>query len=540
MRVKGRMIVLLLAVAVLFTGLPAAKGTDDTVFFYEGERRYAADVQPAVIRADFYRSLSAASKAVYDSLVENAVPLRDGKHEITFLFPESVRHEELSVTMYQDAMNAFNRDHSEVFWLDMATMKLTVTETETGRLQGTITPVDGTYYTSAYTSAADVERDIALMEARIDEIASAAAQYDAIYERLLYVHDWLVLKNACNADGISSHMRAFEAVSALEGNLTGDSRPVCEGYARAFKLLCDELGVPCMLITGEGVSGELRESHMWNAVLLDGAWYAVDVTWDDPLYLEARGEPRYTYFLIGSDTLCDEGRAFSENHLEQKKLSTHASDIAYPALSKTAYVPQDAASRGEGSMARFMSAASYQEGLFEDVESGAWYEEGVASAYALGLMKGTGDGKFGVTGNVTIAEALTMAARIHAAYYESREEFQSVGDWYEVYVEYAFANDIIRRRFPDYTAPATRAVFASIFAAVLPEEELPAVNDIAAGSVSDLPAGAPYADAAYLFYRAGVLIGDESGAFQPEAHITRAEVALIVTCVVEAGKRVQI
>ena len=96
------------------------------------------------------------------------------------------------------------------------------------------------------------------------------------------------------------------------------------------------------------------------------------------------------------------------------------------------------------------------------MERGAWYEEGVASAYVLGLMKGTGDGKFGVTGNVTIAEALTMAARIHAAYYGSREEFQPVGDWYEVYVEYAFANGIIRRRFTDYTAPATRVAFASI------------------------------------------------------------------------------
>ena len=433
MRVRGRIIVLLLAAAVFLTGLPAAKGTENTVFYYGGERRYAAGGQAVEIRADFYSTLSVASKAVYDSLVENVVSLRDGKYEIVFLFPESVQHEELSVTMYQDAMNAFNRDHSEVFWLDMATMKLTVTETEAGRLQGTITPVDGTYYTSAYTSAADVERDIALMETRIDEIATAAAEYDAIYERLLYIHDWLVLKNACNADGISSHMRAFEAVSALEGNLTGDSRPVCEGYARAFKLLCDELGIPCILITGEGISGEVQEPHMWNAVRLDGAWYAVDVTWDDPLYLEALGKPRYTYFLIGSDTLCDEGKLFSESHLEQNKLSTHASGVTYPMLSKAAYIPQGDVSDGEGSMARFTAAASYQEGLFLDVEHGAWYEEGVASAYALGLMKGTGDGKFGIAGCVTIAEALTMASRIHASYYGIQEEFQPLGDWYEVY-----------------------------------------------------------------------------------------------------------
>ena len=106
--------------------------------------------------------------------------------------------------------------------------------------------------------------------------------------------------------------------------------------------------------------------------------------------------------------------------------------------------------------------------------------------------------------------------------------------------EYAFSHDIIRRRWKDYTAPATRAEFAAIFAAVLPEDELPAVNDIADDSISDLPSGAAYADAAYLLYRAGVLIGNESGAFQPEDYITRAEVALIVTRVVEAEKRVQL
>ena len=78
MRVRGRMIVLLLAAAVLVTGFPTAKRTDGTVFVYGEERRYAADAQAAVVRADFTVPSSAASKAVYDSLVENAVPLRDG------------------------------------------------------------------------------------------------------------------------------------------------------------------------------------------------------------------------------------------------------------------------------------------------------------------------------------------------------------------------------------------------------------------------------------------------------------------------------
>lgn len=546
MRARGKWVVWILAVAVLLTGLPATKEEVYTKLYYGEEQRYAS-VQPSGTEEEdnlsdqvlFYSTLGAAAQAVYDNLVENIIPLRDGKFEITFFFPDSVRRDELSVTMYQDAMNAFNRDHSEVFWLDMAAMMLTVTETADGRLQGKITPVEETYYTAAYTSEEEVERDILLMEAQIAKIAGEAAQLDTVLEQLLYLHDWLVLHNTCNTKGIDSHMRAFEAVSALEGNLDGESRPVCEGYARAFKLLCDALDIPCVLVTGKGISGNVTEPHMWNYVQVDGVWYAVDVTWDDPLYLEQFGEPRYTYFLVGSETPCDEGKAFLENHKELHKLSTYASDIAYPVLSPYALLPNE--TDQEGSMARFATVAVYESGLFSDVESDAWYEPGVASAYSLGLMKGTGNGKFDVEGSVTIAEALTMAARIHAIYYGNQVTFSSSsGRWYDPYVEYAAAHSILPQRYADYAAPATRAEFASIFAKALPASELAAVNNIEDGEIPDIPADAEYAEAAYLLYRAGVLTGNENGAFQPDVQITRAEVALIVTRMVEVGERLTV
>ena len=49
-----------------------------------------------------------------------------------------------------------------------------------------------------------------------------------------------------------------------------------------------------------------------------------------------------------------------------------------------------------------------------------------------------------------------MASRIHAAYYGNEDELQPVGEWYETYVEYAFAHNIIRRQYPIIHAAATR------------------------------------------------------------------------------------
>lgn len=58
---------------------------------------------------------------------------------------------------------------------------------------------------------------------------------------------------------------------------------LCEGYSRAFKVVMDKLGVPCVLINGGYRHTENQiEEHMWTYVqLVDGNWYAVDMTFDD-------------------------------------------------------------------------------------------------------------------------------------------------------------------------------------------------------------------------------------------------------------------
>ena len=70
-------------------------------------------------------------------------------------------------------------------------------------------------------------------------------------------------------------------------------KAVCAGYARSYKLLCDELGVKCICVSGT-VDGE---EHMVNFVRVKKKWYYVDPTWCD------RGSTAEdTYFLLGSRT----------------------------------------------------------------------------------------------------------------------------------------------------------------------------------------------------------------------------------------------
>lgn len=182
-----------------------------------------------------------------------------------------------------------------------------------------------------------------------------------------------------------------------------------------------------------------------------------------------------------------------------------------------------------GGMGNFRRDGSYRVGTFNDVPADAWYAEGVSAAYELGLMKGSGAGAFSPKGNVTVAEAVAMAARLHRRYSNGKDDFAQGAPWYQVYVDYALANGILSGDdFPGgYGANITRAQMAHLFAAALPEKELTAVN--AVSSLPDVNASTPYSEDIFLLYRAGVLTGnDEKGTFTPNAPITRSQVATII------------
>ena len=71
---------------------------------------------------------------------------------------------------------------------------------------------------------------------------------------------------------------------------------VCDGYAKSFKILCNQFDIECVVIPGY-VTG--AGAHAWNYVKLeDGKWYLVDTTWDD----STTGNIKYNYFLLGSQS----------------------------------------------------------------------------------------------------------------------------------------------------------------------------------------------------------------------------------------------
>lgn len=182
---------------------------------------------------------------------------------------------------------------------------------------------------------------------------------------------------------------------------------------------------------------------------------------------------------------------------------------------------------------------SYAPDLFWDVKTDAWFYNNVADAYEMGLMNGTGANSFSPGNNMTLAEAVTLAARIHSLYHNGQESFARYdgGSWYDPYVDYARENQIIDVNY-DYSRPATREEFVHILARALPETELECINEHA---MFDDHQSVVYISDVELLSKAGIINGiPEAGVirFKPSNTITRAEVAAVVARMARPASRI--
>ena len=192
------------------------------------------------------------------------------------------------------------------------------------------------------------------------------------------------------------------------------------------------------------------------------------------------------------------------------------------------------------SAAGFAKTNTYTPGMFSDVPASEWYASSVSSSYELGFMKGTADGVFSPEGNMTVAEAITIAARVHDAYNAKGTAFSQNGaNWYDEYVKYAIDNGIIKAdAFDDYERPVKRYEMAVIFSKAVPDDYLEAKNNVT--EIPDVPNTNGYFDRLQLLYNAGVVMGnDEFGTFMPNNNIIRAEAAAIIGRIALPENRLQ-
>ena len=99
-------------------------------------------------------------------------------------------------------------------------------------------------------------------------------------EKVTAIHDYLIYHADYTANGDLSQASMWNHSVA---GLVLDGSAVCDGYARSFYLFCKAAGLECEYVVGYGLPKTEDSSHAWNRVKVDGKWYYVDCTWDDPI-----------------------------------------------------------------------------------------------------------------------------------------------------------------------------------------------------------------------------------------------------------------
>ena len=227
------------------------------------------------------------------------------------------------ISNMKNALDTLLMDNPELFWFDEFNLKFGTVQTEqynffkrnyTVTLTGfNLMPV---YYES-YESIDDVMEYKAKLEKAVEDIPE---QVDSRYEQLKHIHDYICKFTTYDLDAPF----APSAIGAIV-----EPGVVCEGYSKAFKLICDSLDIPCVVVIGN-FDDESRTAHMWNYVQMeDGLWYAVDVTWDD-LNDDANGNIlKYEYFMKGS-------KSFNVKHTPCGEYNYMK--VVYPEISETDYI----------------------------------------------------------------------------------------------------------------------------------------------------------------------------------------------------------
>ena len=293
-----------------------------------------ADYSNVNVDKYFYNQLEEESKTIYKALESNKENMKSGTYRIELgenfsdILEKENGQEELG-NYYQSAIEAYIYDNPNIFYLSPSKMYLNIeTITKFADVSYNVFINSGNednYFAEGFTSEEQVREAINRVEEIKNNILSQRNGNN--YEDIKMVHDYLV--DNIEYDTTISRNNIYDVYGALVNRIA-----VCEGYARSFKYILDEMGIPCVLVIGTGTNSQGEtERHAWNYVELEGNWYAVDCTWDDPIIIGGGGQTlssRYKYFLKGANE-------FNSDHTASGYFTPDGKEFSYPALSRNSY-----------------------------------------------------------------------------------------------------------------------------------------------------------------------------------------------------------
>lgn len=221
-----------------------------------------------------YRQLDEDVQTVYDEVLAAILEQED-----------RITVSTLDAQVLEQAFHSVRADYGGLFWID----GYTYTEYSRG---GQVT---GLEFAPQYTMSREEREEMQqAVDEAVEQLLGGISSADADYQKARFVYDTLI-------NTVEYDPQAADSQNILSVFL--NKKTVCQGYACAVQYLFDRLDIPCVVVTGTADS----QAHAWNMVMLDGAYYYMDVTWGNSGYQNGGSGRRryinYSYFAMTSEEM---------------------------------------------------------------------------------------------------------------------------------------------------------------------------------------------------------------------------------------------
>lgn len=299
----------------------------------------------------YYEELNDTEKHAYNEILSNI-----------YTMPEKVRIPDIDGEQLDRIFSALLADNPDLFFVGR---KCTLTA------KGLSTYCAVEYYIDYETYL----NQKAELEKVCSEVMASLTDPEDEFRTELEIHDFIVENCAYRLE-----KGEFVYSSAYGALVNGEA--ACEGYSKAAKLLLDMTGMESAVVSGISDNTEDPEGpHMWNAVKVNGDFYYLDCTWDDPVSESGKEMVMYAYFNLNDEMIAATHSDFSYEFnctatAENYYIKTGSYFESYDRSDEkkiSSIVANELNSGGNVIQLRFGSKKVYNEAVSELIDSGRLY-----------------------------------------------------------------------------------------------------------------------------------------------------------------------
>lgn len=180
------------------------------------------------------------------------------------------------------------------------------------------TVVSQAYLSGNPDSLSGIDRDI--YDRAVEIISEVITDDMSDFEKELAIHDWIVYNCTYDNRALGILSEPGENSDNPYGALC-NGQAICTGYTLSFQMFMDMLEIPCLTVYASDNEGE---EHAWNMVEIEGDWYYVDVTWDDPVPDSDGRLVSHQYFNVTEDYMRSTGHVWDSTGLATADSDTYS------------------------------------------------------------------------------------------------------------------------------------------------------------------------------------------------------------------------